>query len=266
MSDLKVNITPEQFHEEQLLIRARDGDLNATRELFELCRPNVTRFLATKAPPEEVDDLVQETMVAGWSGLGRFQGKSALTTWLAGIARNLFYNRVRSQTRKVDSVSLDALESKGGVQREKENEPLENRIVEATTKDIYYSSVERACTLPQQRVLLLAFQGEELDDIGTILNMTPATVRSHFRRGRCKLVSYLIDRHSDFFGGQPAINIAWEMAVQSIDEAKRPSPEEQTAWESRTAGASAWCGAILKLARHLNLLTLVASIWFGVRR
>lgn len=52
------------------------------------------------------EDLVQECLLKGYSGLGQFQGQSQLSTWLTGILKNLIYDQYRKQHRSVE-VDLD---------------------------------------------------------------------------------------------------------------------------------------------------------------
>jgi len=266
MSNLKETKTAEQVQEERLVEKARAGDPGAARELFDRYRPHVRRLLLRQAPREEVDDLVQETMIAGWHGLSRFQGKSSFFTWLAGIARNLRSNRARATGRTGATISLDSADSDAVVQRDTRSAPLELVVAAQATSDLLYATIQRECTAPQQRVLLLAFQGEALNEIGALLQMSEATVRSHYRRGRCRLLSYLLQHHSDLLGGETAIQAAWEQACHTVEEAKRPNAQEEEAFTNRKSGDHAYCGALLKLARYLQLTAMLAWIWFGGHR
>ncbi|MCW3095930.1 MAG: rpoE [Chthonomonadaceae bacterium] len=266
MSDLDETKTAQQVQEERLLEKARQGDSRAARELFELYRPHVRRLLTRQAPSEEVDDLVQETMIAGWHGLPRFQGKSSLFTWLAGIARNLRSNRARAAGRVTPTISLDSADSDSAVQRDARSAPLEQVVAAQATTDLLHAAIQRECTAPQRRVLLLAFQGEALNEIGALLQMSEATVRSHYRRGRCRLLAHLLQNHSDLLGGETAIQAAWEQTCHAAEEAKRPSVQEQEAFTHRKSGDHAFCGALLKLARYLQLAAILAWIWLGVYR
>ena len=266
MSDFKDDKTADQVREALLLECARRGDTSAARELFEVYRPHVRRILVSRAPREEVDDLVQETLIAGWTGIPTFRGQSSLLTWLGGTARNLGSNRARSAERHGAHISLDTVGIDAVVQRESQTTPLEEVVATQSTTEILYSAVNRACSPPQERVLLLAFQGEALDEIGALLQMSSATVRSHNRRGRCRLLTYLLQHHADLLGGQTAIQTAWEKVCLAAEDAKRPDAQEQAAWTSQNSGNRAYCGALLKLARYLHLAAALAPIWLGVHR
>ena len=84
-----------------LLARARNGDGDAFRELTEPCRRELLahcyRMLASA---QDAEDVVQDTMLAAWQGLGSFQERASLRTWLYRIATNRCLNALRSASRR----------------------------------------------------------------------------------------------------------------------------------------------------------------------
>jgi RNA polymerase sigma-70 factor (ECF subfamily) len=48
------------------------------------------------------EDAVQETLLAGISGAGRFEGKADLRTWLTGILKHKIVDLIRRQVREVE--------------------------------------------------------------------------------------------------------------------------------------------------------------------
>jgi RNA polymerase sigma-70 factor (ECF subfamily) len=75
--------------DEQIVAALRAGDERTFRELFERSYPMMKRvargYVASDAVAEEV---VQETWMAVVAGLERFQGRSALGTWIFSILTN----------------------------------------------------------------------------------------------------------------------------------------------------------------------------------
>src|SRR5580692_8643128 len=81
----------------QLLARARSGDGDAFAELTgpfqrEL-QVHCYRILGSAA---DAEDMLQETMMAAWRGLDRFEERSSLRTWLHAIAANKCLNHLRA--------------------------------------------------------------------------------------------------------------------------------------------------------------------------
>lgn len=65
-------------------------------------------YLAARCPRwSEVEEVGQETFVRAWEYCDRFDGKSALRSWLIGIARNVLSEHRRERRRR--GPSLDAL-------------------------------------------------------------------------------------------------------------------------------------------------------------
>ncbi|GAA4426199.1 sigma-70 family RNA polymerase sigma factor [Georgenia halophila] len=52
---------------------------------------------------DDADDLLQETLVAAWRGLGDFAGRSSLRSWLYRIATNRCLNAIRADKRRPPS-------------------------------------------------------------------------------------------------------------------------------------------------------------------
>jgi RNA polymerase sigma-70 factor (TIGR02960 family) len=86
---------------ERTLSRARAGDEDAFRELIDPYRGELQlhcyRILGSV---QEAEDLLQETLLAAWRGLERFDGRSSLRTWLYRIATNRCLNALRDKGRR----------------------------------------------------------------------------------------------------------------------------------------------------------------------
>jgi RNA polymerase sigma-70 factor (ECF subfamily) len=50
---------------------------------------------------QDAEDLVQETLVAAWRGLERFEGRASLRSWLCRIATNRCLNHLRDRGRRL---------------------------------------------------------------------------------------------------------------------------------------------------------------------
>ena len=84
-----------------LIARARAGDGDAFRELTEPYRRELQvhcyRMLGSF---QDAEDALQDTLLAAWQGLGGFEERASLRTWLYRIATNRCLNALRSASRR----------------------------------------------------------------------------------------------------------------------------------------------------------------------
>jgi RNA polymerase sigma-70 factor (TIGR02960 family) len=90
---------------DRTLVRARAGDEEAFRELVDPYRGELQfhcyRILGSV---QDAEDLLQETLLAAWRGLGRFEGRASLRAWLYRIATNRCLNALRDRGRRPKEV------------------------------------------------------------------------------------------------------------------------------------------------------------------
>jgi RNA polymerase sigma-70 factor (TIGR02960 family) len=84
-----------------LMSRARAGDGEAFRELTEPHRRELQvhcyRMLGSL---QDAEDALQDTLLSAWQGIGGFEGRASLRTWLYRIATNRCLNVRRSAARR----------------------------------------------------------------------------------------------------------------------------------------------------------------------
>src|SRR5437763_14215140 len=96
------------------LARAQRGDQEAFAELTDPYRRELQlhcyRILGSL---HDAEDLLQETMLAAWRGLERFEGRSSLRAWLYTIATNRCLNALRDRGRRLQPAGYPAAVSSG---------------------------------------------------------------------------------------------------------------------------------------------------------
>src|SRR5947199_8776335 len=84
-----------------LISRARGGDAEAFRALTEPHRRELQvhcyRMLGSL---QDAEDAVQETLLNAWQGLGSFQGRASMRTWLYRLATNRCLDSLRAAPRR----------------------------------------------------------------------------------------------------------------------------------------------------------------------
>jgi RNA polymerase sigma-70 factor (TIGR02960 family) len=85
-----------------LIARAQAGDGNAFSEVTEPyvreLRVHCYRMLGSF---QDAEDALQDTLLGAWQGLGGFEGRASLRTWLYRIATNRCLNARRSASRRL---------------------------------------------------------------------------------------------------------------------------------------------------------------------
>lgn len=125
------------------------------------------------------DDLAQETFIKAYNCLASFKNLSSFSTWLYRIAYNVFYDYLRSRK---DTTDLEA--------REVDTIHHTEQVNIGMQMDVYQSlktlkEVERTC------VTLFYMEDIGIDKIADIVGCPANTVKSHLKRGKEKLASYL---------------------------------------------------------------------------
>jgi RNA polymerase sigma-70 factor (TIGR02960 family) len=90
---------------EQTLARARAGDEDAFRELTDPYRHelqlHVYRIVGSA---QDAEDLLQETLLAAWRGLERFEERASVRAWLYRIATNRSLDALRASRRRPEDL------------------------------------------------------------------------------------------------------------------------------------------------------------------
>lgn len=178
--------------DDQLARRARDGDVDAVEQIlrrhYGLIHGICSRIVVDRGGAE---DATQESLIAVSRGLRRFDGRSALTTWIYRIATNAALDEVRRSARRprpidhrptdvADPAARPARPTAGlgdrGLDRTPEEQVTENDLLDRAL----------AALEPDFRatVALRYVADLEYAEIATVLGIPVGTVRSRLARAR----------------------------------------------------------------------------------
>ena len=95
--------------EEALVVRARDGESEAFKALFERHVYAVRRFLRdVLRDSAAADEATQETFVRAHAMLARLEQRARVKAWLLGIARNVAFEHRRSRREEIELDDAEA--------------------------------------------------------------------------------------------------------------------------------------------------------------
>ena len=128
---------------------------------------------------EDANDLLQNTFIKAWMNIDYFRAEAKLSTWLYRIAYNVFYDHLRSQheVNRLETAQVDALYHTEQQDLEEHNDLY---LALSTLKEI-----ERTC------ITLFYMDDLSIEKIAGITGCPTGTVKSHLKRGKEKLSTYL---------------------------------------------------------------------------
>ena len=194
--------------ERETLERARAGDEQAFRELTDPYRRELLahcyRMLGSLT---DAEDVLQETLLAAWRGLPRFQQRSTLRSWLYRIATNTCLNAIRSHARRAPAEPIPPFQPPEPTQRDEITwlQPYPDTLLDgiadaAPGPEARYSqteAIELAFVAGLQRmpprqaaaVLLRDVLGFGTEEVARMLKTSQTAIKGTLQRGRAALES-----------------------------------------------------------------------------
>ncbi|HMJ66889.1 MAG TPA: RNA polymerase sigma factor [Candidatus Binatia bacterium] len=161
---------------ERLCNEARAGDMAAASELVELYSERIfSYFRRLCGHDSDAQDLTQKTFVKVWSSLKSFQGRSTFSTWIHGIAHNVYvdWRRRRNVVEYQTDEWWEACAAEGP-------SPFEDAAGREAAHQLY-AAVEQLDEDARQVVHLHYYQGLSLKETAEVLNIATSTVKYRLR-------------------------------------------------------------------------------------
>lgn len=158
----------------ELIADVANGDEAAFGQLYERFADRVHRYAYTILRGKHLaEEVAQETMIAVWKGASKFAGRSKVSTWIFGIARNQAYSLVRKEirTERVPDVSLVQPDPAPGIHRQE-------KVARA---------LERLSDDHREVVFLTFYEGLSYGEIASILDIPTGTVKSRMFHAKKQL-------------------------------------------------------------------------------
>jgi RNA polymerase sigma-70 factor (TIGR02960 family) len=189
-----------------LISRATGGDEEAFRQLVDPYRKELhVHCYRILGSTEDAEDALQETLLGAWQGLGRFERRASLRTWLYRVATNRCLNTLRSADRRPRTgVPLEPdLPEPSRLSEVVWLEPYPDVLLEGLTDnppgpEARYDAREAISLAfvtavqllpPRQRAVLILRDvlGYRANEVAQILDSTTESVTSALKRARATL-------------------------------------------------------------------------------
>ena len=190
--------------QDELVEALRAGDEATFAALVDELGPSMLRVALMFVPTRAVaEDVVQETWLGVLAGIGRFEGRSSLKTWIFRILTNRAKTRGERERRSVPFSALAAADADGddpavdpdrfvadGHWRsapDSWSSLPESRLVGKETVEIVERAIDALPEMQRAVITLRDVQGWSSEDVRNVLELSESNQRVLLHRARSKV-------------------------------------------------------------------------------
>lgn len=180
--------------------RHRYGDDSAFEEVYRQYSPLVYNLcLRMVRHPQEAEDLAQDVFLRIHRHLGKFDGRSALKTWIYRVTLNYCRSQLGRKKWSIRRAmrSIAGEDEESGVQLEETGRSPEERAVASDQGRFVLAALDEVKPTFREAVILRDLEGLSYDEIAEVLKIRIGTVRSRISRGRRQLREVLEAKEPD---------------------------------------------------------------------
>lgn len=174
--------------ERKLIMRARQGEQAAARELIDAHKERLMAFVwRIIRDRHDAEEICQDAFLRAFSSLDTFSPEYRFSTWLFTIGYRLCLNWLRRKHALTTDLDLSTFRAEGG-------NPLDELAVSEDARRLkgeIWDAVDEL-SAPQRATVLLYYREEQsCQEIAETMQIPVATVKSHLHRARARLRSLL---------------------------------------------------------------------------
>lgn len=187
----------------ELLSRLKAGDNNAFKYLISTYHPRLLIVARAIAGDVFAEDVTQEAWSSIYKAIGKFEGRSSLSTWMIQIVSNEAKSRLRKEKRHISFGNIDevrpevdpsSFDDKGHWANPPSHWDI-NTPELMLQEDQLRLCIEHTLTvLPENQkavFLLRDVEQSNLEEIAELLSLTEANVRVILHRARLQLMKII---------------------------------------------------------------------------
>ncbi len=162
------------MEDKELILSAKRGDQSSFAMLFQKNYPFLVKYLLkVTMNPDIAEDLAQETMAKCIEKIHLYESKSKFSSWLISIATNLYIDRQRKKKREKKWLQEEEIFRKLKWQVEHRNEEWNDALTAL-------GKLNEDVRIP---IILKHYYGYSYDEIGTMMKVSPGTIKSRVHNG-----------------------------------------------------------------------------------
>ena len=169
--------------DEMLVARIAAGEKLAMQVLFARHRTPVYRWLLRFVGNETVaEDLLSDVFFDVWQQAGRFEGRSAVSTWLLSIAR---FKALSARRRRTDAALDETIEATVADSADNPEIALQKK----SRGELVRTALMKLSADHREILDLVYYHENSVEDCALILNIPVATVKTRMFYARKKLAA-----------------------------------------------------------------------------
>jgi RNA polymerase sigma-70 factor (ECF subfamily) len=177
--------------DEVLIARIADGDRLAMQVLFARHQVRVYRFVLRLVRNEATaEDLISEVFLDVWRQAGKFEGRSAVSTWMLSIAR---FKALSALRRKPEEELDDAMAER----IEDCADDPETTVAKKDKAAVLRECLSRLSADHREIVDLVYYHEKSVEEVAGIVGIPEATVKTRMFYARKKLSELLKEQGID---------------------------------------------------------------------
>lgn len=177
--------------DEVLIARIAGGDRLAMQVLFARHHVRVYRFVLRLVRNEATaEDLISEVFLDVWRQAGKFEGRSAVSTWMLSIARF----KALSALRRRPDLELD---EETAERIEDDSDDPETTLAKKDKSSQLRMALERLSNEHREIIDLVYYHEKSVEEVAGIVGIPAATVKTRMFYARKKLSELLKEQGID---------------------------------------------------------------------
>jgi RNA polymerase sigma-70 factor (ECF subfamily) len=177
--------------DEVLIARIADGDRLAMQVLFARHHVRVYRFVLRLVRNEATaEDLISDVFLDVWRQAGKFEGRSAVSTWMLSIARFKALSALRRRPEQ-------ELDDETAEQIEDQSDDPEVALAKKDKAAVLRQALSKLSAEHREIVDLVYYHEKSVEEVAGIVGIPEATVKTRMFYARKKLSELLKEQGID---------------------------------------------------------------------
>jgi RNA polymerase sigma factor (sigma-70 family) len=172
--------TPDDW--DGLMAAAQDGHGGAYRRLLSEVSDWLHRYFRRRLPHGDIDDAVQETLLAIHRRRHTYDPRYPFRPWLAAIAKNKWIDQLRSMGRRPTEELSDNL-------------AVGDHEAAVTSASVLSSLLEELRPAQAQVIVLVKLQGYSIEEASRETGQSVSAVKMNIHRGLARLTAFIEKTH-----------------------------------------------------------------------